>query len=151
MAISQVYVSQLLRQESYHRNANIHSQSNVLITAAGKPCLADFGLSKIMAEFEGTSYLTGTGGAVRWAAFELYHVYGDDDEPQPALISKQSDIYSFGSIILQVSPRSSCVLRTLIILSFIFSDAVGQDTVLLYPGTSCRRDTRPLWHAAQAA
>lgn len=58
-----------------------------------------------MAEFEGTSYLTGTGGAVRWAAFELYHMYGDGDEPHSAVISTESDIYSFGSVMLQVSPQ----------------------------------------------
>lgn len=46
--------------------------------------------------------MTGTGGAVRWAAFELYHMYNDEEEPHPR-VSTQSDIYSFGSIILQVS------------------------------------------------
>lgn len=31
-----------------------------------------FGLSKVMVEFEGTSYFTGTREAARWAASELY-------------------------------------------------------------------------------
>ncbi|KAF7980407.1 hypothetical protein HWV62_38220 [Athelia sp. TMB] len=107
--------------------------SNVLITAAGKPCLADFGLSKIMAEFEGTSYLTGTGGAVRWAAFELYHVYGDDDEPQPALISKQSDIYLFGSIILQMLSGK---------IPYYYIRAQAAVVILVHSGTLPRRPER---------
>jgi len=74
--------------------------SNILINAEGKPCLCDFGLSKIMVEFEGTSYFTGTRGAVRWAASELYR--GNDDEDYVPVINKECDIYSFGSVMLQV-------------------------------------------------
>lgn len=133
--------------------ANTHSQSNVLITAAGTPRLADFGLSKIMAEFEGTSYMTGTGGAVRWAAFELYHMYGEDEEPHPALISTKSDIYSFGSIILQVGHRSLDITTTLIILPSILQMLSGNVpyhyvraqaavVILVHSGTLPRRPKR---------
>lgn len=69
--------------------------------------------------------MTGTGGAVRWAAFELYHMYGEDEEPHPALISTKSDIYSFGSIILQVGHRSLVTINPSDHLAFHPSDAVG--------------------------
>ena len=53
-----------------------------------------------MVEFEGTSYFTGTRGAVRWAASELYR--GNDDEDYIPVINKECYIYSFGSVMLQV-------------------------------------------------
>ena len=73
----------------------------MLINAQGKPCLSDFGLSSLLAEFEGTSYFTGTRGAVRWAASELY--YPHEDEEYIPVINKECDIYSFGSVMLQAS------------------------------------------------
>ena len=56
-------------------------------------------------EFIGTSYLTSTiKGNIRWAAAELFEVPEDDDEDEAAVsLSTECDIYSFGSIALQVS------------------------------------------------
>lgn len=72
----------------------------MLIDANANACLCDFGLSTILAEFQGTSYFTSTiSGSVRWAAPELYCV--EDDAPVKGL-STGSDIYSFGSVMLQV-------------------------------------------------
>ncbi|KAG2097014.1 uncharacterized protein F5147DRAFT_715762 [Suillus discolor] len=74
-------------------------QSNVLIYANGRACLADFGLSTIILEFVGTSYFTNsTRGHVRWVAAELCEVSEDDE----LSLSTECDIYSFGSITLQV-------------------------------------------------
>ncbi|OAX32850.1 kinase-like protein, partial [Rhizopogon vinicolor AM-OR11-026] len=74
-------------------------QSNVLVRDNGRACLADFGLSTMLVEFAGTSYLTNTiRGHMRWAAAELFE---EEDEPHISL-SLECDIYSFGSIILQV-------------------------------------------------
>ena len=88
-------------------------QSNVLIDAGGHARLSDFGLSTILAEFQGTSYFTSSiGGAVRWAAPELYYVPDtpeddeDDFETSANALTEQSDIYSFGCIMLQVSGNS---------------------------------------------
>ncbi|OJA12922.1 hypothetical protein AZE42_08618, partial [Rhizopogon vesiculosus] len=65
---------------------------------------ADFGLSTIVTEFIGTSYLTSTiKGNIRWAAAELFEVPEDDEEDGAAVsLSTECDIYSFGSIALQV-------------------------------------------------
>ncbi|KAG1725483.1 kinase-like domain-containing protein [Suillus paluster] len=69
-----------------------------LIDSSGRACLADFGLSTMM-EFIGTSYLTShIQGHARWAAAELFQV----PEEAAASPSIKCDIYSFGSIALQV-------------------------------------------------
>jgi len=80
-------------------------QSNVLVHGNGRACLADFGLSTIVTEFIGTSYLTSTiKGNIRWAAAELFEVPEDDEEDEATVsLSTECDIYSFGSIALQVS------------------------------------------------
>lgn len=57
-------------------------------------------------EFVGTSYLTSSmRGNIRWAAAELYDIPGEDDAP--VTLSAECDVYSFGSIVLQVSSLSS--------------------------------------------
>ncbi|KAJ7757203.1 kinase-like domain-containing protein [Mycena maculata] len=69
--------------------------ANILISDTGLAQLTDFGLSMIMPEFEGTSYMTSspTHGAVRWAAPELFR-----DGTTSSDVSTMSDIYSFGGI-----------------------------------------------------
>ncbi|KAJ8583404.1 kinase-like protein [Rhizopogon salebrosus TDB-379] len=78
--------------------------SNILVHSDGRACLADFGLSTILLEFEGPSYLTSSiGGNVRWAAAELFEVPDNSKESKAAVsLSTECDIYSFGSITLQV-------------------------------------------------
>ncbi|KAG2341955.1 kinase-like protein [Suillus weaverae] len=93
--------------ESVHSKSIIHGDltgSNVLIYGNGRACVTDFGLSTMMEEFIGTSYLTSSiRGNIRWAAAELFDVPEDDGEDHaPVLLSVECDIYSFGSIILQV-------------------------------------------------
>ncbi|KAG2140609.1 kinase-like domain-containing protein [Suillus clintonianus] len=83
-----------------HSKSVVHGDltgSNVLINGQGQACLADFGLSTIIVEFIGTSYFTNSiWGNIRWAATELYEV------PDNATLTTECDVYSFGSIILQV-------------------------------------------------
>jgi serine/threonine protein kinase len=80
-------------------------QSNVLVQGNGRACLADFGLSTMVLGFTNPSYFTSSiKGNIRWAAAELFEVPEDDDEENTAvLLSTECDIYSFGSIALQVS------------------------------------------------
>jgi hypothetical protein len=79
-------------------------QSNVLVHGDGRACLADFGLSTILLEFIGPSYLTSSiRGNVRWAAAELFDVPEDGENEAAVCLSTECDIYSFGSIALQVS------------------------------------------------
>ncbi|KAG1887207.1 kinase-like domain-containing protein [Suillus subluteus] len=73
------------------------SLANVLIDGDGRAYLADFGLSGTLTRQPSMTYLTKLSccpGAVRWTAPELLA------EEEPA--TTQSDIYSFGSIFLQV-------------------------------------------------
>ncbi|KAK0471351.1 TKL/TKL-ccin protein kinase [Armillaria novae-zelandiae] len=78
--------------------------SNILINDQGKALLGDFGLSSIVSEFDETSSMTsGVSGAVRWADASLYKLLLRDDEddrvPSPTTMS---DIYSFGSVTLEI-------------------------------------------------
>ncbi|KAG1906203.1 kinase-like protein [Suillus fuscotomentosus] len=85
-----------------HSKSVVHGDltgSNVLIYGDGRACLADFGLSTIILEFVGTSYFTSSiHGNVRWVAAELFEVSEDNE----LSLSTECDIYSFGSITLQV-------------------------------------------------
>ena len=75
-------------------------QANILIDSDGKARLVDFGLSTIKAVFEGTSYSQSTvGGAIRWRALELLHFTEEDFTP---ILTTACDIYSYGSVMLQV-------------------------------------------------
>jgi hypothetical protein len=59
-------------------------------------------------EFTGPSYLTSTiGGNIRWAAAELFEVPEDEGIVAAVSLSTECDIYSFGSITLQVSGTDS--------------------------------------------
>ncbi|KDQ29826.1 hypothetical protein PLEOSDRAFT_1040044, partial [Pleurotus ostreatus PC15] len=89
--------------------AYLHSRSvvhgdltgcNVLINGDGDACLSDFGLSTIISDLQGVSTFTSSiGGNVRFAAPELYEVGDDDIRTFP---TARSDIYSLGSVILQI-------------------------------------------------
>ncbi|KAF7973410.1 hypothetical protein HWV62_15209 [Athelia sp. TMB] len=76
--------------------------ANILVDDDGSACLCDFGMSSIAAEFQGTSYITSTiGGNIRWAAPE-YVLQANDESVAAAGVSKQTDAYSYGSVMLEV-------------------------------------------------
>ncbi|KAJ6542835.1 TKL/TKL-ccin protein kinase [Mycena capillaripes] len=90
-----------------HENSIVHGDltgSNILIDDEGKAKLCDFGLSSIVVEFCGTSSLTSCiGGAVRWADASLYSLSTEDGEEQESpTLTTRSDIYSFGSVTLEI-------------------------------------------------
>jgi serine/threonine protein kinase len=77
-------------------------QPNVLIHGDGTACVADFGLSLMYSEFIGASQASWTStlkGNMRWMAPELLIEREDGSQARP---SEQSDMYSFGGIMLQV-------------------------------------------------
>ncbi|KAH7890159.1 kinase-like domain-containing protein, partial [Phlebopus sp. FC_14] len=74
------------------------SGSNVLILASGEACLSDFGLSRTVTDLFGQSASSSRGYAtVRWADPVLCQLEGPHVRP-----SNSTDIYSLGSITLQV-------------------------------------------------
>ncbi|KZP17721.1 kinase-like protein [Athelia psychrophila] len=82
-------------------HADLHP-GNILIHNNGHPCLTDFGLSSINAEFAGTSYFTATMcAAIRWCAPELVPPQEDVESFSPRL-TVACDIFSFGNVVLQV-------------------------------------------------
>ncbi|KIK99378.1 hypothetical protein PAXRUDRAFT_822796 [Paxillus rubicundulus Ve08.2h10] len=98
-----------------HARGVIHGDltgTNILVKSDGKAWVADFGLSVILHEFSETSYKTSTRCTLRWADPELYHMPPSADESSEisasltdlsmASPSAQSDIYSFGCIMLQM-------------------------------------------------
>ncbi|KAJ7145696.1 TKL/TKL-ccin protein kinase [Mycena epipterygia] len=90
-----------------HENSIVHGDltgSNILIDDEGKAKLCDFGLSTIVVEFSGTASLSSyIGGAVRWADASLYSLSNDDNAEQTTpVITTRSDIYSFGSVTLEI-------------------------------------------------
>lgn len=79
----------------------INCKTNVLIDSNRKAYLADFGLSGTFKKLAGMTYLAKMSchpGAVRWTAPELL-----SGEESASAATTRSDMYSFGSIMLQVS------------------------------------------------
>ena len=78
----------------------IHPQANILIDNGRTACITDFGLASVRGPIQGSAFL-GTSsdapGAIRWAATEL--ITKDVELKRPTI---HSDMYSFGSIVLQV-------------------------------------------------
>ncbi|KAF9233976.1 kinase-like domain-containing protein, partial [Melanogaster broomeanus] len=92
-----------------HSRSVVHgdlSGSNVLIRGNGRACIADFGLSTMLTELGGSTFATScrARGTLRWAAPELLDLHVSDDEENPPKFdpTTQSDVYSFGGIMLQV-------------------------------------------------
>ncbi|KAG2347902.1 kinase-like protein [Suillus weaverae] len=85
-------------------NAVVHGDltgNNILIGNDRTAYLADFGLSGTLTQLPGMTYLEKMSchpGALRWTAPELFSA-----EEAASAITTRSDIYSFGSIMLQVS------------------------------------------------
>ncbi|KAG2116788.1 kinase-like protein [Suillus clintonianus] len=89
-----------------HANSVIHGDftgPNVLIHGDGTACVADFGLSLMYSEIISASQASWTStlkGNMRWMAPEL--LVPEREDGSLTRPSEQSDIYSFGGIILQV-------------------------------------------------
>jgi serine/threonine protein kinase len=85
----------------------IDCKTNVLVDGDRRAYVADFGLSGTLIKQTGMTYLAKLScqpGAVRWTAPELLSW-----EESASAITTQSDIYSFGSIFLQVSSPLSLI------------------------------------------
>lgn len=78
-----------------HGNLTGH---NILIDSRGNAHVTDFGLSVILAECDSSSCESYYPGSIRWAAPELINLT-DEEAGKPTTCS---DVYSLGSVILQV-------------------------------------------------
>ncbi|KAG2349257.1 kinase-like protein [Suillus weaverae] len=88
-----------------HTNSVIHgnlSAANVLIDSNATACIVDFGLSPMYSSVAAAldaSWTSTPKGNMQWMAPELLVEQEDDSPTRP---SEQSDMYSFGGIMLQV-------------------------------------------------
>ncbi|KAF9222656.1 kinase-like protein [Gyrodon lividus] len=83
-------------------HGDLHSD-NVLVDDNGRACLTDFGLSLIIRDFVGTSYLkSSVCGAVRYADPELVRQANNEGNTSVVYPTEPSDMYSFGSLMLHV-------------------------------------------------
>ncbi|KAF9265052.1 hypothetical protein L218DRAFT_924853 [Marasmius fiardii PR-910] len=101
---------------------------NVLVDSEGRASLGDFGLSGLMADFHEGHFSSNFGGAVRWADASFYRL--DYEEDQMPKLSTHSDIYSLGSVILEI-------LSGRIPYHYVRSDA--QVVIELHKGNKPRR------------
>ncbi|KAF9239100.1 kinase-like domain-containing protein, partial [Melanogaster broomeanus] len=92
-----------------HSRSVVHgdlSGSNVLIRGNGRACITDFGLSTMLTELGGSTFATSCHprGTLRWTAPELLDLQVSEEEENPPQVvpTPQSDVYSFGGIMLQV-------------------------------------------------
>jgi len=90
--------------EYLHNRSVVHGDicgNNILISASGDACIADFGLSVIMEEFPANSYSSSwhNGGHIRWKAPELLHSLPVGYPPRTAA----SDAFSFGRVIIELT------------------------------------------------
>ena len=88
----------------------------MLIHENGQAYIADFGLSMLLTELGGSTFATSfhARGTLRWTAPELLDLEvpedGMEEESPRVAPTTQSDVYSFGGVMLQV--RSTRLLRT---------------------------------------
>jgi serine/threonine protein kinase len=91
----------------------------VLIHGDGTACVADFGLSLMYSEFITASQASWTStlkGNVRWMAPEL--LVPEREDGSPTRPSEQSDMFSFGGIVLQVRLEDSPLVNDIINSAF---------------------------------
>lgn len=94
-----------------HTTEIIHGDltgTNILIDENRNACLTGFGLSAIKAEFEGSSYWSSTvNGSMRYRAPELLPPIDGDLYDFAPIVTSACDIYSLGSVMLQVCEHLS--------------------------------------------
>ncbi|KAG2134516.1 kinase-like domain-containing protein [Suillus clintonianus] len=84
-----------------HEEGIVHGDltpTNILIDSDDKLCLADFGLSVILAESGNPTFNSCHAGNVRWMAPEMFVVPEHGELTKP---TKPADVYSYGCIMLQ--------------------------------------------------
>ncbi|KAG2137054.1 kinase-like domain-containing protein [Suillus clintonianus] len=87
-----------------HAHSVVHGDLtglNILVDRQGRAQLSDFGVMSLLAEIPTLAQPSGgTRSAVRWTDPRLFEMR--EGEINPCIPTEQTDIYSFGSILLQV-------------------------------------------------
>jgi serine/threonine protein kinase len=93
-------------------------QANILVTASGRACLADFGLAIVIDSQVNKYPPVESAGTPRWQAPEL--LQGDFGDVGHCNSSRESDIYAFACVCYEVIISLACFLTdcmTLVILT----------------------------------
>ena len=116
-------------------------KSNVLINDKGSAFLADFGLSNVVAETRGPSYVTSSiVGSVRWAAPEHFRI---SEGSNVSTVTTYGDIYSYGSVMLQVRTMDTTMAK-ICTIAYSFSRYLLQVLSGKLPYHHLRRDSEVL-------
>ena len=76
-------------------------EANVLIDKQGNPCISDFGISKVLGH---RGFTTASVGTAPYMAPELFVVVDAIDQlPFSPKTTKETDVYSFGLLVLEVN------------------------------------------------
>ncbi|KAG2134520.1 kinase-like domain-containing protein [Suillus clintonianus] len=105
-----------------HREGVVHGDltgTNVLVGGDGHVCLADFGLSMILAQAENTTFNSCHPGNVRWMDPEVL----DAQDEQP---TESGDVYSYGCVALQVLSGKQPYEKLKSVFSVMSAMAKGQ-------------------------
>jgi len=82
-----------------HNQDVVHSDlksDNILMSDAGEPLLADFGISCIMTSSSTTNTTTGVKGSARWMAVELLT---PSETAESGKHTKQTDVWAYGMVV----------------------------------------------------
>ncbi|THH00946.1 hypothetical protein EW026_g1684 [Hermanssonia centrifuga] len=77
--------------------------NNILIDDGGMAVIADFGMAKVLEDFESDTLAASVfGGATRWLAPEIVKALMEDDGGPPPY-TMQTDVYAFASVCLEIA------------------------------------------------
>lgn len=105
--------------------SNLLFQANVLVDDDGNARISDYGLAFIIEPSEFTSIKTA--GACRWTAPEIMNPPEDDAANEsPALFTKESDVYAFAMVVIEVGniPINYQSVLLITVVMKIFSEQI---------------------------
>ncbi|KDQ07608.1 hypothetical protein BOTBODRAFT_91957, partial [Botryobasidium botryosum FD-172 SS1] len=117
---------------------------NVLISASGTVCIADFGLSHVVEEASKFSYSTSwkRAGSYAWMAPELL---GDDPSPR----STETDVFSFGRMIVELVTGEQPFFYLPSMASVLIAVVNGKTPRKPEPGSITCEFSEELWALAE--
>ncbi|KAF9472096.1 kinase-like protein [Pholiota conissans] len=124
----------------------LHSNMGNVLMDGDVAHLTDFGLSNVIADLQGPSFLTSkAGGTARWTAPEILQTQADENGKEiPPELTMACDVYSFGSlafyVITQALPYEHIRNPNNVIAEIVLKLRTGHDTFPPRPAQSLLTD-----------